>query len=72
MVMVTSINQWYEDTQIEPTAGTSPVTSKDDSDTGRYYTGGDRYYDYGTLYLDILREAKGRAQGNSPAPQLPR
>ncbi len=57
-VMVTSFNEWYEDTQIEATAGNAPTTSKDDSETGKFYTEGDRYVDYGSLYLDILREAK--------------
>jgi len=56
IVMVTSFNEWYEDTQIEPTAGTAPPSTTDDSDNGTYYTGGDRYVDYGYLYLDILRE----------------
>ena len=56
ILMVTSFNEWYEDTQIEATAGTAAASTKDDSDTGTYYTGGDRYEDYGTLYLDILRE----------------
>jgi hypothetical protein len=57
VMMVTSFNEWYEDTQIEPTAGTQPTSSTDDSESGTYYTGGDRYVDYGDLYLDILREA---------------
>ncbi|UCD51788.1 MAG: glycoside hydrolase family 99-like domain-containing protein [Phycisphaerales bacterium] len=56
IMMVTSFNEWYEDTQIEPTAGTAPASTTDDSDSGTYYTGGDRYVDYGYLYLDILRE----------------
>lgn len=56
VMMVTSFNEWYEDSQIEATSGTAPPSTKDDSDTGTYYTGGDRYEDYGTLYLDILRE----------------
>jgi hypothetical protein len=56
VLMVTSFNEWYEDTQIEATSGTAPASAKDDSDTGTHYTGGDRYEDYGSLYLDILRE----------------
>lgn len=56
IVLVTSFNEWYEDTQIEPTAGTAPPSTTDDSDSGDYFTGGDRYVDYGYLYLDILRE----------------
>ncbi|MDI6448910.1 hypothetical protein [Anaerobaca lacustris] len=57
IMMVTSFNEWYEDTQIEATAGTQPVSSKDDSDSGTAFTGGQQYVDYGPLYLDILREA---------------
>ncbi|MGK0185907.1 MAG: GH18 family chitinase [Verrucomicrobiales bacterium] len=55
-IMITSFNEWYEDTQIEATRGGGLTTSKDDSDTGNFYTEGDRYVDYGSLYLDILRE----------------
>jgi len=54
--MVTSFNEWYEDTQIEATAGTAPPSSTDDSRSGTHYTGGQRYVDYGPLYLDMLRE----------------
>ncbi len=56
IMMVTSFNEWYEDSQIEATAGTQPPTTTDDSDTGTFYTGGQRYPDYGPLYLDILRQ----------------
>jgi len=56
MIMVTSFNEWYEDSQIEATAGTELPSSKDDSDSGIYYTGGCEYVDYGYLYLDILKE----------------
>jgi glycoprotein endo-alpha-1,2-mannosidase len=56
LMMVTSFNEWYEDSQIEPTAGDQPAASKDNSKSGDFYTGGDRYVDYGPLYLDILAE----------------
>jgi len=56
MMMITSFNEWYEDTQIEATSGTTRPSDTDDSETGTYFTGGDRYVDYGHLYLDILRE----------------
>ena len=56
MIMVTSFNEWYEDSQIEATAGTQKPSTTDDSETGTYYTGGQRYVDYGYLYLDILKE----------------
>jgi hypothetical protein len=56
MLMVTSFNEWHEDTQIEPTIGTAGRTKFDDSVTGDYYTEGDYYTDYGHLYLKILRQ----------------
>ena len=61
MILVTSFNEWYEDTQIEATAGTEPPSRKDDSESGTFYTDGETYADYGTLYLDILREETQRA-----------
>lgn len=60
IMMVNSFNEWYEDTQIEATAGTAPPTSKDDSESGKFYTEGEIYTDYGCLYLDILCEETGR------------
>ena len=57
-IMVTSFNEWYEDTQIEATTGKQATSSKDDSESGNFYTEDDRYVDYGSLYLDILRKAK--------------
>jgi glycoprotein endo-alpha-1,2-mannosidase len=56
IMMVTSFNEWYEDSQIEPTEGTCPPSSTDDSESGTYFTGGQVYNDYGYLYLDILKE----------------
>lgn len=56
LMMITSFNEWFEDTQIESTTGTAAATTKDDSKSGSAFTGGDRYEDYGDLYLDIVRE----------------
>jgi glycoprotein endo-alpha-1,2-mannosidase len=56
IMMITSFNEWYEDTQIEATSGIARPSDSDDSETGTYFTGGDRYVDYGYLYLDILRK----------------
>ena len=37
MIMVTSFNEWYEDTQIEPTSGKAKSpTSKDNSKSGNF------------------------------------
>ncbi len=56
MIMVTSFNEWYEDTQIEATKGkVTTSVSRDDSASGKHFTEDNRYYDYGSLYLDILR-----------------
>lgn len=56
LLMITSFNEWFEDTQIEATTGKAAGTAKDDSQSGLAFTGGDRYEDYGNLYLDIVHE----------------
>jgi glycoprotein endo-alpha-1,2-mannosidase len=64
MMLVTSFNEWYEDSQIETTAGTEGVTSTDNSASQKEFTQGDRYSDYGDLYLRILREVRLDGAGN--------
>ncbi len=54
-ITITSWNEWFEDTQIEPVTG-SATTNVDDSSTGNQYTGGLYYEAYGDRYLNILRE----------------
>ncbi|MEM1157772.1 MAG: hypothetical protein AAGH72_05915 [Verrucomicrobiota bacterium] len=56
MLMITSFNEWLEDSQIESTSGTEPPSNRDDSVSGTALTQGETYFDYGDLYLDILRE----------------
>ncbi len=54
MLMVSTFNEWHEDTQIEPTITAAPTSMDDSSGTlaqGYSYTG------YGNLYLDSLRAA---------------
>jgi len=53
LIMVTSWNEWHEDTQIEPVAP-APATNLDDG--AGYYTDDLYYNGYGMLYLDILRD----------------
>lgn len=62
--MITSFNEWHENTQIEATAGTAGTTNQDDSVSRDYYTQSDYYTDYGYLYLDILRQETCYLEGD--------
>lgn len=55
MLLVTSWNEWNEDTAIEP-AASAPATTADRSRSGVAYTQGYAYEGYGYRYLDILRD----------------
>jgi hypothetical protein len=59
MLLITSWNEWSEDTAIEPVVQ-APATASDRSGSGSAYTQGFRYVGYGTRYLEILREQTGR------------
>lgn len=54
LLVVTSFNEWHEDTQIEPTVGA--LASPPYSGLQQNLTLGVEYEGYGTRYLDILRE----------------
>ena len=69
MIMVTSWNEWNEDTAIEPVAE-SPARSRDI--TGEGYTQGYEYSGYDTRYLEIIRDKVvaicGRVLGQAGEP----
>ena len=70
MILVTSWNEWHEDTQIEPVKY-APPTNIDDSPSGSDYTNGFYYEGYGMRYLDILRvETKLPSANTRPWIQL--
>ena len=52
--MVSTFNEWHEDTQIEPTIVAGPTSMDDGSGT---FAQGYSYTGYGNLYLDALRQA---------------
>jgi glycoprotein endo-alpha-1,2-mannosidase len=54
MVLITSWNEWNEDTAIEPLAA-SPPTADDASDR-QFFTQGYAYEGFGTTYVDIVRD----------------
>jgi MYXO-CTERM domain-containing protein len=55
IMMVSTFNEWHEDTAIEPTILAAP-TINDDSGR-RTFTQDYSYTGYGNLYLDLLRAA---------------
>ena len=55
ILMVTSWNEWHEDTQIEPVEK-GEVTRLDGSETGEAFSEGLDYEGYGERYVEILRE----------------
>lgn len=63
LLMITSFNEWFEDTQIEATADLAGTTTKDDSKSGAAFSKGNRYEDYGNLYLNIVHDLT-----SSPSP----
>jgi hypothetical protein len=58
MLLITSWNEWNEDTAIEPVAA-APPTASDVSESGHAYTQGFRYSGYESRYLEVLRSTLG-------------
>lgn len=54
MALITSWNEWNEDTSIEP-VDVSPASSRDETSSMRF-TQGFNYAGYGTAYLEITRD----------------
>jgi glycoprotein endo-alpha-1,2-mannosidase len=71
LVAITSFNEWHEDTQIEPTGGTTGATSGDTSTSGNEYTQGYEYEDYGMAYLEMIQDATIAVTGKVSGPLGP-
>jgi hypothetical protein len=69
MVMVTSWNEWNEDTGIEPLRRAAPTTA-DTATDGISRTGGFPYEGFGTRYLEVLRDHYVAIAGRAPAGAL--
>ena len=75
MIMITSWNEWNEDTAIEPLAP-SPSTTRDISESGIRFTGGYSYSGFGETYLRIVRDkvvavaGRVRDQEGKPVPGI--
>lgn len=65
IMLITSWNEWMEDTMIEPVLNGTGVTKFDLSSSGQFYTKGIKYDDYGELYLNILKEETFYPPSNS-------
>lgn len=55
MILITSWNEWNEDTAIEP-AVVAVGTTKDNSASGKFFTQGYSYEGHGVSYLKVVRD----------------
>lgn len=69
MVLVTSWNEWNEDTGIEPVRP-APPTAADTAGDGFIQTGGYAYEGFGNRYLEVLRDHFVAIAGRAPAGAL--
>jgi glycoprotein endo-alpha-1,2-mannosidase len=61
LVMITSWNEWNEDTAIEPLMG-APATARDQSESATFYTEGYAYGGHDMTYLERIRALKTAAR----------
>jgi hypothetical protein len=71
LTVITSFNEWHEDTQLEPTRGDGPPTATDTSQGGSAYTQGFEHDDYGLLFLETIRDATLAVTGKVSGPDGP-
>lgn len=67
MILLTSWNEWNEDTAIEPLAE-APPTSRDASGAAEFFTQGYRYAGHGFAYLETIRDQVVAASGRAARP----
>lgn len=67
--MITSWNEWHEDTEIEPTILTQP-TNTDSSPTSKQYTLGYTFKGYGQDFLNLTRDLLGNPLTSGRHPGL--
>ncbi len=72
IILITSFNEWIEDTAIEPLAF-APPTDRDLSPEGDRFTRGYSYTGFGETYLEIVRDkvvaVSGRVTGEEGIPR---